>query len=183
MKTNPRNPWQTLKSKTHYDNPWIKVVEHKVINPGGSPCIYGTVHFKNFAVGVIPMDEKKNIWLVGQYRYPLKTYSWEIPEGGGKRNIDPLKTAKRELKEETGLVARKYRKLIEMHLSNSVTDEWAIIYLATGLRQEKAEPEEDEVLRIRKVSLEKAYRMVIRGEITDSMSVAGILRLKLLLSS
>lgn len=171
-----KNPWKTLKSKTHYDNPWIKVEEHRVLNPAGNPGIYGTVHFKNLAIGVIPVDQKKYTWLVGQYRYPLKDYSWEIPEGGGRIGVSPLVTAKRELSEETGLKAKRYRLLLTMHLSNSVSDELAYIYLASEITQGNAHPEEDEVLKIWYLPLEKAYRMVLQGKITDSMSVAGLLR-------
>lgn len=178
-----KNPWKTLGSKIYYDNPWIKVVQHKVINPSGKPGIYGTVHFKNVAVGIIPVDANGFTWLVGQYRYPLKRYSWEIPEGGGSLKVSPLATAKRELKEETGLSARKYQKIITMHLSNSVTDEFAVVYLATQLSQGKSAPEEDEKLRIRKIELQKAYEMVLSGEITDSMSVAGLLRAQSLLTA
>lgn len=171
-----KNPWKTLSSKVQYDNPWIHVVEHKVLNPSGHKGIYGTVHFKNIAVGVVPVDSQGYTWLVGQYRYPLKAYSWEIPEGGGKIGISPLATAKRELKEETGLRARRYQKLLTMHLSNSVTDEWAVIYLATGLTEGEAAPEDDEDLRVKRVPLTTAYRMVLSGKITDSLSVVGLMR-------
>src|SRR5678815_1170951 len=123
------NPWKTLSSETRYDNNWITVTEHRVLNPAQSPAIYGAVHFKNIAIGIIPIDENGFTWLVGQYRYPLKAYSWEIPEGGGKYAEPPLEAAKRELKEETGLEAAHWEQILEMHLSNSVTDERAIVFL------------------------------------------------------
>jgi 8-oxo-dGTP pyrophosphatase MutT (NUDIX family) len=145
-----------------------------VINPSGGNGIYGKVHFKNRAIGIVPMDENGHIWLVGQYRFVLNAFSWEIPEGGGIHETDPLDAAKRELKEETGLVADSWEKILEIHLSNSVSDEFGIIYLATGLQQEEAEPEDTEQLHIQKVSLENAYRMVLNHQITDSLSVAGI---------
>ncbi len=174
------NPWKTLESNEIYDNPWIKVTEHNVLNPAGGAGIYGVVHFKNLAIGIIPIDENGNIWLVGQYRFPLKAYSWEIPEGGGNLAIHPLESAKRELLEETGLKADKWTEIQRMHLSNSVSDELAILYLAENLTQYEAEPEETEQLTIKKIHFEEAYQKVLMGEITDSMSVAGILKLKLL---
>ncbi|WP_304065463.1 NUDIX hydrolase [Pedobacter glucosidilyticus] len=174
------NPWQILESKAIYDNPWIEITEHQVINPTGGKGIYGEVHFKNYAIGIIALDEDDQIWLVGQYRFPLKAYSWEIPEGGGPLNTNPLTSAKRELLEETGLVAQHWEELLRMHLSNSVSDELAIIYLARDFEQFEAQPEETEELLVKKIPFEEAYQMVLRGEITDSMSVAAILRLKLI---
>jgi len=175
-----KNPWTTLSSEIRYDNSWITVAEHQVLTPVQSQGIYGTVHFKNLAIGVVPIDEKGFTWLVGQYRYPLKTYSWEIPEGGGKLTESPLATAKRELKEETGLVATQWEQILEMHLSNSVTDERAIVFLATGLTEGTSCPDETEVLAIRKVSLGTALQMVERAEITDAISVAAILKVALM---
>lgn len=175
-----KNPWVSLHSKTVYDNKWIRVTEDDVINPKGGPGIYGKVHFKNIAIGIIAIDEQEHIWLVGQYRYTLNAYSWEIPEGGCPLSENPLEGAKRELKEETGLVADKWKELFRMHLSNSVSDELAIIYLATGLIQEEAEPEDTEDLQLQKVSLNQAYEMTETGAITDSISVAAITKLKLM---
>ncbi|WP_113660675.1 NUDIX domain-containing protein [Pedobacter nanyangensis] len=175
------NPWKTLSSEEKYNNNWITVTEHQVINPSGGQGIYGQVHFKNLAIGVLPLDEDYNTWLVGQYRYPLKAYSWEIPEGGGPLGTDPELSAKRELAEETGLVASKLMEIQRMHLSNSVSDELAIIYLAQDLQLGKAEPEETEDLQLIKLPFAKAVEMVINGEITDSMSVAGILKVHLML--
>jgi len=171
-----RQPWTTLSSELKYDNPWISVTEHQVLNAAQSPGIYGTVHFKHLAIGIVPVDRDGNTWLVGQFRYPLEKYSWEIPEGGGKLNVPPLETAKRELKEETGLEANRWEPILEMHLSNSVTDELGLVYLATELTEGIAEPDEDEILAIRKVSLQDALQMVERGEITDSISVAALLK-------
>jgi 8-oxo-dGTP pyrophosphatase MutT (NUDIX family) len=168
------NPWRVTGEQKIYDNPWISVTEYAVINPSGGNGIYGKVHFKNRAIGIVPLDENGHIWLVGQYRFVLNAFSWEIPEGGGIIEDDPLDAAKRELKEETGIVADSWEKILEIHLSNSVSDEFGIIYLATGLKQEEAEPEDTEQLHIQKVSLEDAYRMVLNHQITDSLSVAGI---------
>ena len=174
-------PWTTLSSELKYDNPWITVTEHQVLNAAQSPGIYGTVHFKHLALGIVPVDRDGFTWLVGQYRYPLEKYSWEIPEGGGKHSAPPLESAKRELKEETGLEANHWELILEMHLSNSVTDERALVYLATDLTEGIAHPDEDEVLTIRKISLQKAMEMIDRGEITDSISVAALLKVARLL--
>lgn len=175
------NPWKTLKSELKYENPWIAVTEHQVLDAGGNDGIYGTVHFKNIAIGIIPLDEDNNTWLVGQYRYPLSQYSWEICEGGGKLGIPPLESAKRELLEETGIKANHWGKILDMHLSNSVSDEVGIIYLAKELEYFEPQPEADEVLQLKKLSFNEAFNMVMNGEITDSLSVAGILKTKILL--
>jgi 8-oxo-dGTP pyrophosphatase MutT (NUDIX family) len=168
------NPWRITSQKEIYDNPWVSVTEYGVINPSGGNGIYGKVHFKNLAIGIIPMDENGDIWLVGQYRFTVDAFSWEIPEGGCYPEHDPLEGAKRELKEETGLIARSWEKLLEIHLSNSVSDEFGIIYLATGLIQAEAEPEETEQLQVQKISIKDAYQMILNHQITDSLSVAGI---------
>ncbi|MBX2965508.1 MAG: NUDIX hydrolase [Cyclobacteriaceae bacterium] len=171
------NPWKTLSTKEVYDNKWIRVTEHNVLNPAGGKGIYGKVHFKNKAVGVIPLDAQNNTWLVGQYRYTLNEYSWEIPEGGGAFDTAPLEAAKRELKEETGLTANKWTLLMRIHTSNSVTDEEGFIFLAEDLTQGEDEREETEAdLVVKKLSLQEAVTMVMEGKITDSISMAGLLK-------
>lgn len=175
------NPWQTLSSELKYDNNWISVTEHQVINPSGGLGIYGDVHFKNLAIGILPLDKDYNTWLVGQYRYPLKAYSWEIPEGGGPLVADPLDSAKRELLEETGLSARNWIEIQRLHLSNSVSDELSILYVAKDLIEGIAMPEETEQLVVKKLPFEEVYQMVLNGAITDAMSVACILKAKLML--
>ena len=171
------SPWKSLKSEIKYNNLWIEVAEHQVINPGGGQGIYGKVHFKNIAVGVIPIDEDNNTWIVGQHRFTLNEFSWEIPEGGAPIGEELIDCAKRELKEETGLVADSYELILKMHTSNSATDEVAYVFLAKGLTQGESNLEETESdLQVKKMSFEKAYQMVMSGEITDSMSVAGILK-------
>jgi len=177
------NPWKILGERKIYDNPWISVTEYAVLNPAGNKGIYGKVHFKNYAVGVVPLDEHHQITLVGQYRFTLNQYSWEIPEGGCPEGEDPLDAAKRELLEETGLVAARWDLLFTQHLSNSVTDEYGYAYLARDLQQCDAKPEETEKLMIKKVSVEEAYKMVEAGEITDSLTVAAIFKIKLLFCS
>lgn len=176
-----KNPWKTLKSRVPYDNPWIQIQHNEVLNPAGNEGIYGVVHFKNYAIGILPLDKDFNTYLVGQYRFPLKEYSWEIPEGGCPEDTDILATAKRELKEEVGLTAKKWTPLLKMHISNCVSDEVGHIFIAQDLTEGIAEPEETEDLTIKKVSFEAAYQMVMNGEITDSMSVAAILKAKILL--
>lgn len=181
MADKDKNPWTILTKEVKYDNPWITLTEYNVLNPKGGKGIYGKVHFKNFAIGIVALDEANNIYLVGQYRFPLNQYSWEIPEGGGPLDIDPIESAKRELLEETGLKAASWEKLLEMHLSNSVSDEFGIVYLATQLSQHQAMPEDTEELVIKKIPFDTAYKMLIRGEITDSLTVAAFLKLKLTL--
>ena len=178
MRTTEESPWKILSSKEIYDNPWISVTEHQVVNPAGGKGIYGQVHFKNLAIGDIVLDENENTWLVGQYRFPLNQYSWEIPEGGGPHDKDPLVSAKRELKEETGIEAEKWSEIQRIHLSNSVSDELGIIYLAQDLRYGESTPEETEQLQVSKLPLEDVFRMVEDGQITDSLSVAAILKLQ-----
>jgi len=169
-----RNPWRTLASKQVYDNPWITVREDQVIRPDGAPGIYGVVHYKNIAVGVLPIEED-HIYLVGQYRYPLERYSWEIPEGGCPEGEEPLLAAQRELKEETGLEARRWRMLGEAYLSNSVADEYAVWFLATGLVPGECRPQSTESLSVRRVPLREALAMALDGEITDALSLLAIM--------
>lgn len=177
------NPWITKTSEVVYESGWIKIHKDEVLNPAGKPAIYSHVEFKNIAIGIIPIDENNNTWLVGQYRYPTKSYSWEIIEGGGPLHIDPIESAKRELKEEAGIIAKEYRELMRLHLSNSATNELAIVYVVKGLSFEEAEPEESEVLQLKKLHITKAYEMCKRGEITDAISVAAIFKLILELES
>lgn len=182
MQPHENNPWIIISGEVKYENPWIKLTEHQVINPSGGSGIYGEVHFKNLAIGVIVLDENQNTWLVGQYRFPLKQYSWEIPAGGGQLGSDPLETAKRELQEETGMIANSWLEIQRMHLSNSVSDELAIIYLARHLSYGNAEPEETEQLQLKKMTFDEAYQLVLAGEITDSLSVAAILKVKIMIT-
>lgn len=175
-----KNPWQVISSQEVYDNKWINVTEYDVINPNGGKGIYGKVHLKNIAIGIIVLDEEMNTWLVGQYRFPLNTYSWEIPEGGGPLEIDPLESAKRELIEETGLVAHEWTLLLKLHTSNSISDEYALIYLARKLEQHAAMPEETEQLAIKKLPFEEVWEMTEDGLITDAMSVVAIQKVRLM---
>tara|TARA_B110000037_G_C16886689_1_gene410378 strand:- start:137 stop:718 length:582 start_codon:yes stop_codon:yes gene_type:complete len=177
------NPWKTKGSKVIYDNPWIKVVENDVINPSGGKGIYGVVHYKNIAVAVIPIDEDGNTYLIGQYRYTLDSYEWEIPMGGGSKKDSNLESAKRELLEETGIVAEHWENILETQVSNSVSDEISITYLAWGLRFENATPEETEDLKMKKLPLSEAITLAVNGEIKDAISVASLLKLNYLLEN
>lgn len=176
-----KNPWTIIDSSIIYSNSWIELTHFNVLNPNGGKGIYGKVHFKNKAVGVIPIDANGNTYLVGQYRFTLNEYSWEIPEGGCPHSEDTLDAGKRELLEETGLVAQNWQLIGKSYLSNSVSDEIAYYYIATGLSQATAEPEETEDLKIKKLPLQEVFAMVNQGKITDSLSIMALQKLELLL--
>jgi 8-oxo-dGTP pyrophosphatase MutT (NUDIX family) len=175
----PRNPWTRRTRRIAYENPWIVVNHDEVTQPDGQPGIYGVVHYRNRAIGVVARDSAGRVVLVGQYRYPLDLYSWEIPEGGGPLHEDPLGAAQRELREETGLSAGRWTELGRAHLSNSVSDEEAIYYLAEELSEGEPEPEGTEELALCWVSFGEALRMVQAGEITDALSVLALQHLAL----
>ena len=172
-----KSPWRVLHEELRYDNPWISLSQFSVVTPAGTPGIYGKVHFKNKAIGVLAIDQEHHTWLVGQWRFPLNAWSWEIPEGGGPLDTDPLISAKRELREETGLEADQWTLLMHTYLSNSVSDEEGILYLAQGLHQYAAHREETEAdMKVVRLPFQKAFDMVLKGEITDSLSVMAILK-------
>lgn len=167
--------WKRLETRVVYDNPWMEVREDRVINPGGGENRYGWVHFRNRAVAIVALDADGDTWLVGQDRYTLGEYSWELPMGGAPLTEHPLDAARRELQEETGLSARRWQELMRLHPSNSITDESGIVYLAQDLLPGEPDFEETEDLAIRKLPLTDAVAMVERGEITDAISVAALL--------
>jgi 8-oxo-dGTP pyrophosphatase MutT (NUDIX family) len=167
--------WKKLSSTLVYENDWMQVREDEVENPGGGKNQYGHVQFKNIAVAILPLDEEGNTWLVGQSRYTLGEYSWELPMGGAPKSETPLEAATRELREETGLTASSWTELLRLHTSNSITDEVGVVFLARGLAQGATNFEETEDLAVRKLPVEEAIRMALEGEITDAISVAALL--------
>lgn len=170
-------PWARVGApRLKYDNPWIRITEHDALAPTGRPALYGLVHQKHFGIAVVPLHEDGTVTLVGQNRFPLG-YSWEVPEGGGKLDVDPLESAKRELKEETGLLAADWRQILKMQLSNSVTDEIAFAFLATGLTQSETEPDETEDIAIARVPFAEALEAAVKGYMEDALTVASLLRL------
>jgi 8-oxo-dGTP pyrophosphatase MutT (NUDIX family) len=175
----PPNPWKLLTRKPIYENPWIRLDEDQVRNPAGGTSLYGRIHFKNQAIGIIPLDGDGNTWLVGQYRYVPDDYFWEIPMGGSPEGEDILETAKRELQEETGLTANRWTMFMRIHTSNSVTDEEGFVFLAEDLTEGETDFEDTEDITVRKLPLDEAVRMVMAGEITDSISAAALLKLAL----
>jgi len=175
--TQPASPWTTLASREVYDNPWIRLDEHQVINPGGVAGIYGVVHFKSKSVGVLAIGAEDHVTLVGQHRYPLGHVSWELPEGGAEPGETPLDAAQRELREEAGLTAAHWTLLCRLHPSNSVTDEEAFVFLASQLESVDHAPEASEMdLVSRRLPFSAALDMVMQGEITDVMTVTALLR-------
>jgi 8-oxo-dGTP pyrophosphatase MutT (NUDIX family) len=175
-----KSPWTVLSHATTYENEWIRVDHQEVLTPSGQPGIYGTVHFRGQATGVVPVDERGNVILVGQYRFPLSAYSWEIPEGGGPRDVPALESARRELREECGLAAAHWMEILQADLSNSVTDERATAFLAWKLSEATAQPDETEMLQVTRVPFWDAVDRVKRGEIRDAVSVAALLRVALM---
>lgn len=182
MNTNEQqNPWTILSTEIKYDNPWLTLYHHEVLNPNKNPGIYGKVHFKNYAVGIVVLDEEFNTYLVGQYRFPLSNYSWEIPEGGGSRLQTPLESAKRELLEEVGLEALDWQLIQELDLSNSATDEVSYTFLARNLIYKKSQPEDTEQLVIKKLPFNDFYSMVEEGKIRDAITVGACYKVKMML--
>jgi 8-oxo-dGTP pyrophosphatase MutT (NUDIX family) len=171
------NPWKTLTSKDIYENEWIILQEDKVISPGGTQEVYARIKYKKKTVGIIALDGNDNLWLVGQYRYPIDQYSWEIPGGGASTNEDILGAAKRELKEETGLTANKWKLILHMYTCNSITDEEAFVFLAKELFYGKMELGETERIILKKIPFRSALEMINNGLITDAVAIAGLLKL------
>lgn len=173
-------PWTTLSSSLKYENPWIRVVEHQVITPAGKPGIYGTVHFRSAGAGVVPIDSDGHTWLVGQHRYPLRRYSWEIPVGAVGPGESPETAAARELSEEVGLRAACLRPLLSADFSTGVTDETGFSFLAWDLRAGEAAPDPTEHITVLRLPFADALAMVEAGEIRDLLSVASLQKVRLL---
>jgi 8-oxo-dGTP pyrophosphatase MutT (NUDIX family) len=175
-----KNPWTVVSRETRYENDWIRVDHHEVRKPTGGPGIYGVVHFKNHALGIVPIDEKGNTILVGQYRFPLGYYSWEIPQGGGSINKPLIESAQRELREECGVSAKQWLQILGMDLSNSVTNEQGTAFLAWDLTEGAAEPEDTEQLQVLRLPFWEAVRRAEKGEIRDGVSIAALFRAALM---
>ncbi len=174
-----QNPWKTLDSNIVYENPWISVRHEHVVRPDGQSGIYGVVSMRNRAVGVVPLHDDGTVTLVGQWRYTMNEYSWEIPEGGCPFDESPLVAARRELREETGLVAAIIEPLGgEIHLSNSISDERGSLFVAMGLTQEEANPEGTEKIDTLRLPLEEAVAMALDGRINDGLSVTALMLLE-----
>jgi 8-oxo-dGTP pyrophosphatase MutT (NUDIX family) len=172
-------PWVRHSRDAVYENPWMTIWHDEVTRPDGAAGIYGVVHFANTAVGVVVLDDDDRILLVGQHRYPLDEYSWEIPEGGSGPAETPLEGAVRELREETGLEASGWTEAIRLHLSNSVTDELAVVFVATGLHHGEAQPDGTEELEVRWLPFDEVLAMTLDGRITDALTIAGVHRVAL----
>ncbi len=175
--------WKKLSSRVAYENDWMQVLEDDVVNPGGGRNLYGHVHFKNVAVAILALDDADNTWLVGQSRYTLGEFSWELPMGGAPLDEPPLAAARRELAEETGLRAARWEEIMHLHTSNSITDERGVAYIATDLSFGETRFEETEDLQIRRLPFDEAVAMVVDGRITDAISAATLLRVSLLRKS
>jgi 8-oxo-dGTP pyrophosphatase MutT (NUDIX family) len=176
----PIGPWTRNARRVAYENPWVTLWHDEVTRPDGEPGIYGVVHFANLAAGVLVVDDDDRVLLVGQHRYALDAYSWEIPEGGVPAGETAVGGARRELREETGVEAADWQELARVHLSNSVTDELAVLFLATGLTHGAATPDGTEDLEIRWLPFEEVLAMTLDGSISDAMTVLAVERCALL---
>jgi len=169
-------PWTKGEAHVVYANPWLKVTEFEAVAPTGKPALYGVVNFQSLAIGVLPLHDDGTVTLVGQHRFPSGAYSWELPEGGAPLGGDPLDSAKRELVEEAGLAARDWRQVLTFELSNSVTDERGVGYLATGLYPASGTPDDTELIRLARVPFREALAAALAGHMTDMITVALLLR-------
>ena len=169
-------PWRDHGGRTVFDNPWMTVTEHAATAPTGEPATYGKIHFKNLALAVLPLHEDGTVTLVGQHRFAMMDYAWEIPEGGGPLDVDPLESIRRELREEAGLEAADWREILRFQISNSLTDERGIGWLAMGFTPAEQDPDDTEAIALARVPFREALDAVVNGWIEDGMSMAMLLR-------
>ncbi|NNU17451.1 NUDIX hydrolase [Parvularcula sp. ZS-1/3] len=173
--TKKHGPWTIDSVRTAYENPWITIRHHEVTRPDGKPGVYGLVNFANRAIGILPLFADGTVPMVGQFRFPLGRDTWEIPEGGGPKAEDPLLSAQRELKEETGCTAGGWHEYGQSDLSNSVTDERAHYFLAWDLTQGEAAPEPDEVFQYKRVTLAELLADIHAGRVDDALTQLCVL--------
>lgn len=171
-----KDPWVRLAHRRAYDGPYLAVDEYDVLTPGGRPGYYGVVRFKRVGVGVLPIDDEGHVYLVGQWRFAIDAYSWEMPEGGADPGEDFAATARRELEEEAGLRAAEITEALRMRMSNSVTDEDCVVFIATGLTPGAHAPDETEVFRHARVPFAEALAAALDGRIVDALTIAALLR-------
>ncbi len=169
-------PWSVLNTRSVYDNPWLTLAEYDAIAPTGKPALYGVVRFKNLALAILPLHDDGTVTLVGQHRFAIPGYSWELPEGGGPLGVDPLESARRELREETGLEAAEWREVLKFQLSNSITDEVGHGYLATGLTAVPPAPDDTEALALARAPFREVLELALAGHIQDMPTLAMLLR-------
>ncbi|MBV9759013.1 MAG: NUDIX hydrolase [Acidobacteriaceae bacterium] len=175
-----RNPWKTISSRRAYENAWIRVREDQVIRPDGAPGIYGVVEIRP-SVAIVAIDDLDRVSLVGQWRYSVNRYSWEVPRGGSHPGeTDMLEVARRELAEEAGVIAAQWRELGCVDVCNGVADDVQTLFLATGLAATDMclDPEEEIVVEWR--PFEEAVEMALDGRITEVCSIAAILKVSML---
>lgn len=170
-------PWVRKSTSVPYVNPWIQVEHHEVKGPAGRSGVYGVVRFKHIGLGCVPLHADGTVTLVGQHRYPLDEWSWEIPEGGGRKGQELLEEIKRELREESGLIATEWIPLGKIHTSNSVCDEVAHMWLARGLTEGANQLDSTEGdMKVKRVPFTEALEMALDGRLTDAISVVALVR-------
>jgi 8-oxo-dGTP pyrophosphatase MutT (NUDIX family) len=180
MADDEQNPWRILGKRQHYDDPWLTLVEHDVENAAGKCSTYATVHFKKRGLAVLPVDREGHVYLVGQYRFGVRRYGWEVPAGGADADEAALETARRELAEEMGFAAAQWCEILRVYISGSLTDEQAVAFVAWDLAPRRPKPDEQEVLAVRRMPFAEAVDMACGGGIADVLSVAVILRVRLM---
>lgn len=174
-----QNPWRTKRSAIVYSNPWIRVREDQVVRPDGVDGIYGVVEIRP-SVGIVALNEREEIALVGQWRYALNRYSVEVPRGGSDpHETDMLAVAQRELAEEVGVLAAQWEALGDVDVCNGVTDDKQSLFLATGLSQTEMHLDPEEDITVEWHPFAEAVKMALDGRITEVCSVAAILRVAL----
>jgi len=171
-----RGPWTVFDKEIRFETPWLRIDDYNALRPDGAPTRYGVVHFKNTALGVLPLFENGDTLLVGQHRFPADRYSWELPEGGGDPRQDPVAEARRELEEETGYYATEFQEYLRMDMSNSVTDEIAIGYIATNLVPGRTNPDPSEVLETRRIAFKDLLNECVSGQIFDSLTLVMVFK-------